>query len=115
MMDHDYNFSMPREACGDNNIEDLEVDNTTSKHDIITWAPTLTKGQNPKKIRRSQVRTLEDEDTAAAILQAVNVLTQKMDKQTVLLWLTGLPEKDDGNTRETVTGILTRVVPVSVD
>lgn len=49
------------------------------------WAHTPTKGPNPKKVKVAQARTLEDEDTAAAILQAVNVLTQKMDEQTVLL------------------------------
>ncbi|KAF5888126.1 cytoplasmic dynein 2 heavy chain 1-like protein [Clarias magur] len=168
-MDHDYNLSVPREECDDEDIEDLEVDDKISKDVKINWAHTPTKSLNPKKARVARAQSLEDEDTAAAILHAVNALTQKMDEQTALLrkfekcihrntteirknkegitelqekvielqkenkslrssweehgrykrrWnlrLTGLPEKDDENTRETVIGILTRVVPMSVD
>ncbi|KAF5897336.1 uncharacterized protein DAT39_012951, partial [Clarias magur] len=84
-MDHDYNLSVPREECDDDDIEDLEVDNKTSKDDKINWAHTPTKSQNPKKVRVARDRSLEDEDTAAAILQAVNALTQKMDEQMALL------------------------------
>lgn len=64
---------------GRQDIEDLEVDDTTK----INWTHTPIKGQNSKKIKGARARTLEDEDTAA-ILQAVNVLTQKTDEQTVL-------------------------------
>ncbi|KAF5902499.1 Uncharacterized protein DAT39_007704 [Clarias magur] len=82
-MDHDYNLSMPREDCDNDDIEDFEVDDKTSKDDKINWAHTPIKRQ--KKARVAQARSLEDEDTAAAILQAVNALTQKMDEQTALL------------------------------
>lgn len=168
-MDHDYNVSVLREACDEEDIQDLEITDMTSKDSRINWAHTPTKSPNPKKARGVRAQPLEEEDTAAAILQAVNVLTQKMDEQTALLrkfekridmntaeirknkesivelqekvgelqkenkslrssceeharykrrWnlrLTGLPEKDDENTRESVIGILTRVVPLSVD
>ncbi|KAF5889057.1 uncharacterized protein DAT39_021242, partial [Clarias magur] len=84
-MDHDYNLSVPREECDDDAIEDLEVDDKTSKDDKINWGHTPTKSPNPKKVRVARARSLENEDTAAAILHAVNALTQKMDEQMALL------------------------------
>ncbi|KAG2468467.1 PARP1 polymerase, partial [Polypterus senegalus] len=42
-MGHDYNLSLLREVCDDDDIEDLEVDKMTSKEHKINWAHKPTK------------------------------------------------------------------------
>lgn len=167
MSDHDYNLKALREACDDSDIEDIDVDQTP-KESRRNVNHTPIKSPKPKKLRGVSDQK-EEEGASAAILHAIQVLTNKMDIQTELLknfekrietnataikenkeeiaelrervdglkkenislkniceeharykrrWnlrLTGLPEKDDENTRETVIGILTRVVPLSVE
>ncbi|KAK5883614.1 hypothetical protein CesoFtcFv8_019919 [Champsocephalus esox] len=166
MTDHDYNLKVLREACDDSDIEDMEADN--SKGHNINWDHTPTKGPNPKK-SKVHGETQMAEDSSSTILQAIQVLSGKMDEQTELLkkfekrieantegakenkkdisalqkkfddllkdntllrksgeeqarykrrWnlrMNGLPEKEGENTREVVIGILTRVVPLSVE
>uniref|UniRef100_A0A1A8MRJ2 Uncharacterized protein n=1 Tax=Nothobranchius pienaari TaxID=704102 RepID=A0A1A8MRJ2_9TELE len=114
----------------------MEAIQDISKEEKINRFHTPTENPNPKKKRGSGNQSVEDESTASAILKAVHALTVKMDEQTALLqnkllcslcedqarykrkWnlrLIGLPEKSEENVRETVIGLLTRVVPVSVD
>ncbi|XP_033980800.1 uncharacterized protein si:ch211-196c10.15 [Trematomus bernacchii] len=166
MTDHDYNLKVLREACDDSDIEDMEADN--SKGHKINRDHTPTKGPNPKK-SKVHGETQMAEDSNSTILQAIQVLSGKMDEQTELLrkfekrieanteaakenkkdisalqkkfddllkdntllrksgeeqarykrrWnlrMNGLPEKEGENTREAVIGILTRVVPLSVE
>lgn len=172
--DHDYNLIALREACDDEMIDEIEVDQYKtiedkglSKEDKVNWDHTPIKN---KKTKRCKVQDDHaKEDTVNAVLRAVQELTQKMDDQTqrfihfekqikanssaidknkkdiselqsqvvhlkkenaILksvcdeharykrrwnLRLTGLPEKDDENVRERVIGILTRIIPVSVE
>lgn len=172
--DHDYNLIALREACDDEIIDEIEVDQYKtiedkglSKEDKVNWDHTPIKN---KKTKRSKVQDDHaKEDTVNAVLRAVQELTQKMDDQTQRFihfekqikanssaidknkkdiselqsqvvhlkkenailksvcdeharykrrWnsrLTGLPEKDDENVREKVIGILTRIIPVSVE
>lgn len=166
-MTYNHYDSVLREACGDSDIEDIEMEQNP-KENRRNLSHTPIKSPNPKKLRRASDNE-DDENASAAILHAIQVLTKKMDEQTELLknfekrieanttaitenkeeiavlrnkvndlkkennslknacdeqarykrrWnlrLTGLPEKDGENTRETVIGILTRVVPLSVD
>lgn len=164
MTDHDYNLTALRKACEDSDIEDIEVDESSSKKSKINPTHTPIKSPKPKKMKEK-----DNTEIGAAILHAVQALTGKVDEQTELLkkldkrieanttatrenkqeiillkkkidelkkenstlktateeqarykrrWnlrLTGLPEKEGENTREIVIGILTRVVPLSVD
>lgn len=168
MSDHNYNLTALHEACEDSDIEDIEVDESSSKESKINLTHTPIKSPDPKK-KKGNDNSKDNENIGAAILHAVQALTEKVDEQTELLkrfdkrieanttatrenrqemillkkkidelqkenstlknateeqarykrrWnlrLTGLPEKEGENTREIVIGILTRVVPLSVD
>lgn len=168
MSDHKYNLAALHEACDDFDVEvEIEAEQHSSKEDKINKEHTPIKQPNPKKQRHQS--EIEDVNTSAAILHAVQALTRKMDEQTELLksfdrrieantnatkenreeicalqkkigclqrensllkeacaeqtrykrrWnlrMIGLPEKDGEDTREVVIGILTRVVPMSVE
>lgn len=176
MSDHDYSLTALQEACDEDTIKEMEGDaagtvaegsTTTSKEQKVNWDHTPIKSKKAKKMKT--FGTEQEEDSVAAILQALQGLNQKIDNQTALLkgiekrieantlaidvnkkdiselqstikhlqkenaglkmscedharykrrWnlrVTGLPEKEDENIRETVIGILTRVIPASVD
>lgn len=170
MADHDY----LTESLAEDVAEEIEVDNTLlDKDNVLSKEDNGSLDLTPIKKKRAKRSKSQDghakEDTVNAILQAVHLLTQKMDDQTQRfirfekkieenavaieknknditelqtkisqlkkenvtlknaceeharykrrwnLRLLGLPEKDDENVRETVIGILTRIIPVSVD
>lgn len=168
MSDHNYDMAALHEACDGSDIEEgVEAGLHSSKEGKINKEHTPIKQPNSKKIRHR--RESEDVNSGAAILQAVQVLTKKMDEQTELLksfdrrieanataakenreeicvlqkkieglqkensllkeacaeqtrykrrWnlrIIGLTEKDGEDTREVVIGILTRIVPLSVE
>ncbi len=80
MSDHDYNLIALREACDEDMIEEIEVDQAMSKEDKVNWDHTPIKN---KKTKRSKVQDDHaKEDTVNAVLRAVHELTQKMDNQT---------------------------------
>ena len=166
-VDHDYDVAAFSDAT-----EVFEVDEKTSKSDKINIEHTPIKSPNPKKKKQLHTEHPEgrnDQSTSAAILLAVQTLTNKVDGQTAILisiqqrigenataiesnkkqiselqkdvidlrrankklkedlaeharykrrWnlrLVGLKEEEQEDTREVVIGILTRIVPVSVD
>lgn len=74
MSDHNYNLEMLHEACDDIDIdEELGAVGLSAKEAKINKDHTPIKEPNPKKQKyRSGI---EDENTGAAILQAVQALT----------------------------------------
>lgn len=164
MSEHGYDRAVLLEACDVGDIEEIEIDQSSTDRKI-SRDHTPLKSPHPKKMKQSDI----EESTGAAILHAVQALTQKMEEQTELLkrfekrieanaaaakenkeeiikakneihelrvqnlsmkraceeqarykrrWnlrLTGLPEKEGEDAREVVIGILTRVVPLSVE
>lgn len=84
MADHDYNLTVLHEACDDSDIEDNEVDESSSKTSKINPTHTPIKSPNPKKMKGKDNRK-DDGNIGAAILHAVQVLTGKVDEQTELL------------------------------
>lgn len=84
MADYDYNLTALREACDDSDIEDIEVDESSSKASKIDPTHTPIKSPNPKKMKGKDNRK-DDGNIGATILHAVQVLTGKVDEQTELL------------------------------
>ena len=80
MTDHDYNLNALRKACEDSDIEDIEVDESSSKKSKINPTHTPIKSPNPKKMTEK-----DNSEIDAAILPAVQALTGKVDEQTELL------------------------------
>ncbi len=71
----DYNLIALREACDEDMIEEIEVDQAMSKEDKVNWDHTPIK---KSKVQDDHAK----EDTVNAVLRAVHELTQKMDDQT---------------------------------
>ncbi len=84
MSDHDYTLTALCEACGDSDIEDIEVDENSPKESRINLTHTPIKIPKPKKLKGKDNRK-EEENISAVILHAVQVLTGKVDEQTELL------------------------------
>ncbi|KAK1897818.1 LINE-1 type transposase domain containing protein 1 [Dissostichus eleginoides] len=110
MIDHNYNLKVLREACYESDIEDIDMEADNSKGQKMNWDHTPTKGPNPKKSKKKFDDILKD-----------NTLLRKSGEEQAHykrrwnLRMNGLPEKEGENTREAVIGILTRVVPLSVE
>ncbi|KAI2643982.1 DNA replication factor Cdt1 [Labeo rohita] len=166
LTDHDYNLTALREACEEEEIEEMEEENRKMSHNH-----TPLPSPNPKKMKskNQDVGKQRGEITNETSLDAIQTLIKRFDEQDDRLkafesrmeantqavrenkeeiskvneemlllkkenaslkqicleqarykrrWdlrLMGLPEKDKEDTRETVIGILTRVIPVSVE
>lgn len=80
MSDHNYNLAALHEACDDFDIEgEMEAEQHSSKEDKINKEHTPIKQPNPKKKRHQS--EIEDVNTGAAILHAVQALTKKKKKK----------------------------------
>lgn len=100
MSDHVYNLNALHEACDEDMIVEIEVDQAKanvnddegmSKENKVNWDHTPIKNKKKSKRSKTQDDLAKDEidhnehakvDTANAILQAVHELTKKMDDQT---------------------------------
>lgn len=80
MTDHEYNLTALCEACEDGDIEDIEVDESSSKKSKINPTHMPIKSPNPKKMKEK-----DNSEISAAILHAVQTLTGKVDEPTELL------------------------------
>ncbi|KAK7905148.1 hypothetical protein WMY93_017755 [Mugilogobius chulae] len=137
MDDHDYNLAAFKDACSEDGAS-IELDDLSSPEKSINLEHTPLKAPHPKKKKRE--RNYEEtaiESVLKAVMEVKATLdqqTQKMDAQTELLKkvetkieantekikenkanIDMLQLKESEDTRELVIGILTRVVPLSVE
>ncbi|KAK7879280.1 hypothetical protein WMY93_033935 [Mugilogobius chulae] len=128
MDDHDYNLAAFKDACSEDGAS-IELDDLSSPEKSINLEHTPLKAPHPKKKKRER----NYEETAIeSVLKAVMELKvselqgeNKSLKESFAdlarykrrwnLRLNGLTEKESEDTRELVIGILTRVVPLSVE
>lgn len=84
MMDHDHNLNALHEGGEDSDEKAMKTDENISKEQGQKLSHTPIKSPQPKKLR-GKSDSSQNEDASVAILHAIQVLTAKMDEQTLRL------------------------------